>query len=186
MADTLRSGWLTMGPRTEGLRGGVRRPARRTHGGRHLELHHRAAPGIHGCGRWSRRRSDRARDHLRGQRGGRPLLRRDPGASPTSAASTTSGSTRTTWRRGSPTARRRYARVHYAGYAADVDRLREICDRHGLALIEDAAHSPSATPTRRRTQARRPWPRRLLQFLLQQGALLRRGRPARDRRRPRG
>lgn len=37
--------------------------------------------------------------------------------------------------------------VHYAGYAADVDRLREICDRHGIALIEDAAHSPSATPT---------------------------------------
>lgn len=36
--------------------------------------------------------------------------------------------------------------VHYAGYAADVDRLREICERNGLALIEDAAHAPSATP----------------------------------------
>lgn len=36
--------------------------------------------------------------------------------------------------------------VHYAGYAADVDRLREICDRRGLTLIEDAAHAPSATP----------------------------------------
>jgi dTDP-4-amino-4,6-dideoxygalactose transaminase len=35
--------------------------------------------------------------------------------------------------------------VHYAGYAADVQRLRALCDRHGLALIEDAAHAPSAT-----------------------------------------
>lgn len=36
--------------------------------------------------------------------------------------------------------------VHYAGYAADVAAVREICDRHGIAMIEDAAHSPSATP----------------------------------------
>jgi dTDP-4-amino-4,6-dideoxygalactose transaminase len=36
--------------------------------------------------------------------------------------------------------------VHYAGYAADVAALRAICDDAGIALIEDAAHSPSATP----------------------------------------
>jgi len=36
--------------------------------------------------------------------------------------------------------------VHYAGYAAQVERLHEICEQHGLALIEDAAHAPSATP----------------------------------------
>ena len=35
--------------------------------------------------------------------------------------------------------------VHYGGYAAPLDRLSEICERHGLALIEDAAHSPEAT-----------------------------------------
>ncbi len=35
--------------------------------------------------------------------------------------------------------------VHYAGYAAPVDRLRELCDAHGIALIEDVAHAPSAT-----------------------------------------
>jgi dTDP-4-amino-4,6-dideoxygalactose transaminase len=35
--------------------------------------------------------------------------------------------------------------VHYAGYAAPVDRLREICDANGIALIEDVAHAPSAT-----------------------------------------
>jgi dTDP-4-amino-4,6-dideoxygalactose transaminase len=35
--------------------------------------------------------------------------------------------------------------VHYAGYAADVGALRSLCDQHGLVLIEDCAHSPSAT-----------------------------------------
>jgi dTDP-4-amino-4,6-dideoxygalactose transaminase len=35
--------------------------------------------------------------------------------------------------------------VHYAGYAAPADRLRELCDARGLALIEDVAHAPSAT-----------------------------------------
>jgi len=36
--------------------------------------------------------------------------------------------------------------VHYGGYAAAVEQLRALCEERGLALIEDAAHSPSATP----------------------------------------
>jgi dTDP-4-amino-4,6-dideoxygalactose transaminase len=36
--------------------------------------------------------------------------------------------------------------VHYGGYAADLTALRELCEDAGIALIEDAAHSPSATP----------------------------------------
>lgn len=36
--------------------------------------------------------------------------------------------------------------VHYGGYAAELDALRGICAEAGIALIEDAAHSPSATP----------------------------------------
>jgi len=35
--------------------------------------------------------------------------------------------------------------VHYAGYAAAVDRLKDLCDAHSIALIEDVAHAPSAT-----------------------------------------
>jgi dTDP-4-amino-4,6-dideoxygalactose transaminase len=36
--------------------------------------------------------------------------------------------------------------VHYGGYAADVEALGRLCEERGLALIEDAAHTPSATP----------------------------------------
>ncbi len=36
--------------------------------------------------------------------------------------------------------------VHYAGYPADVEALRALCDEHGVALIEDSAHDPTATP----------------------------------------
>jgi dTDP-4-amino-4,6-dideoxygalactose transaminase len=35
--------------------------------------------------------------------------------------------------------------VHFAGYPAPVDLFEELCREHGLALIEDAAHTPSAT-----------------------------------------
>ncbi len=35
--------------------------------------------------------------------------------------------------------------VHFAGYPAPTDQLRALCDEHGLAFIEDAAHAPSAT-----------------------------------------
>ena len=35
--------------------------------------------------------------------------------------------------------------VHYAGYPADMGRLRAIADRHGLSLIEDCAHALGAT-----------------------------------------
>jgi len=40
---------------------------------------------------------------------------------------------------------RAVACVHFAGYAAPVEDLRALCDEHGLALVEDAAHAPSAT-----------------------------------------
>ena len=34
--------------------------------------------------------------------------------------------------------------VHFAGYPAQVEALRTLCDEHGLALIEDVAHAPQA------------------------------------------
>jgi dTDP-4-amino-4,6-dideoxygalactose transaminase len=35
--------------------------------------------------------------------------------------------------------------VHYAGYPCDMDAIAGICQRHGLALIEDCSHAPGAT-----------------------------------------
>jgi dTDP-4-amino-4,6-dideoxygalactose transaminase len=35
--------------------------------------------------------------------------------------------------------------MHFGGYAAAVDRLSELCAEHGLPMIEDAAHSPMAS-----------------------------------------
>ncbi len=35
--------------------------------------------------------------------------------------------------------------VHFGGYAAHVDELSTLCEARGLHLIEDAAHTPSAT-----------------------------------------
>ena len=35
--------------------------------------------------------------------------------------------------------------MHFGGYASAVDSLAELCRRHGVTLLEDAAHSPMAT-----------------------------------------
>ena len=35
--------------------------------------------------------------------------------------------------------------MHYGGYAAPVGALRELCDEHGIVLIEDAAHAPASS-----------------------------------------
>ncbi len=34
--------------------------------------------------------------------------------------------------------------VHFAGYPAPVEQLKALCDEHGIALIEDVAHAPDA------------------------------------------
>jgi dTDP-4-amino-4,6-dideoxygalactose transaminase len=35
--------------------------------------------------------------------------------------------------------------MHYGGHPCDMERLLEIAERHGLAVVEDAAHAPGAT-----------------------------------------
>ena len=88
--DVLRSGWLTMGPRTAEFERGVRRAPRRPARRRRLLVHGGAAPRLPGRGRRARRRGDRARDDVRRHRRGGRLLRRARRCSPTSSARTTS------------------------------------------------------------------------------------------------
>ncbi len=57
--------------------------------------------------------------------------------------------------------------VHFAGQVADLSGLREVCARHDIALIEDAAHAAGARARHgdgRLRSSRHP-PRRLFQFL---------------------
>jgi len=35
--------------------------------------------------------------------------------------------------------------LHYGGHPCDVERLQELADRHGLVVVEDAAHAPGAS-----------------------------------------
>jgi len=145
VAATMRSGWLTMGPRTQAFEEefaahlGVRHAIALSSGTAALHLAYLAAgvgPGdevivpavtfvasaaaVRYCG-------------------GRPVLAEvrgahDLGIDPDDVQARITPRTKAV------------CAVHYAGYAADVARLREICSKHGLALVEDAAHAPSATP----------------------------------------
>lgn len=42
--------------------------------------------------------------------------------------------------------------VHYAGFPADMNAIRQVADRHGLGIIEDCAHAPGATYSGSRRQ----------------------------------
>ena len=84
-------------------------------------------------------------DHLRGHRRGRPLLRRRRRCSPTSVGPHDLGLDP------DDVERRADHGAHEGGLRRALRRLpggrralRELCDAHGLALIEDAAHAPSA------------------------------------------
>ncbi len=71
--------------------------------------------------------------------------------------------------------------LHYGGHPCDMDRVLDVAERHGLAVIEDAAHAPGASL--RRPPVRLARARRLLQLLLQQEPADRRGRHGRHGRR---
>ena len=129
------------------------------------------------------RRGHRPRHHLRRLRRRGPLLRRHPGAGGGRRARTTSASTPRTSRRGSPPRTKAVCAVHYGGYAAPLEALAELCERHGPGADRGRRPQPRRDPPGLRAQARHPRPRRDLQLLLQQDPLLRRGRAAGDRRR---
>jgi dTDP-4-amino-4,6-dideoxygalactose transaminase len=145
VADTLRSGWLTMGPRTEEFERafaehlGVRHAIAVSSGTAALHLAYLAAgvgpgdevivPAITFVATAAAARYCGATPVLADVVG-----QHDLGVDPDDVAARITERTKAV------------CAVHYAGYAADLARLRELCEERGIALIEDAAHTPSATP----------------------------------------
>jgi dTDP-4-amino-4,6-dideoxygalactose transaminase len=142
VAETLRSGWLTMGPRTAAFeaafaeRLGVRHAVAVSSGTAALHLAYLAAgvgPGdevivpamtfvataatVRHCGATPVIADSVGRDDL--------------GIDPDDVAARITPRTRAV------------CAVHYGGYPAAVAALRELCDARGLALVEDAAHAPA-------------------------------------------
>jgi dTDP-4-amino-4,6-dideoxygalactose transaminase len=144
VAETLRSGWLTMGPRIEAFEAefarhlGVEHAVATSSATAALHLAYLAAgvgpgdevivPGITFVATAAAARYC----------GARPVLteivgEHDLSIDPDDAAARIGPRTKAV------------CAVHYAGYAAPMAALREVCEERGVALIEDAAHSPSAT-----------------------------------------
>ena len=139
--EALRSGWWTMGKRVEELEGEFA-TAWAPLTGRRLELHDRTPSdaSLRGGGPWKRGHPALIhvrRDRGRGcHRGAKPVFAdirgdHDLGIDPEDVERLITPSTKAV------------IAVHYAGFAADVERLAEICDREGIAFIEDCAHAPA-------------------------------------------
>jgi dTDP-4-amino-4,6-dideoxygalactose transaminase len=144
VAETLRSGWLTMGPRIEAFEGefaahlGVQHAVAVSSCTAALHLAYLAAgvgpgdevivPGITFVASAAAVRYCGATPVL-AEIGGQEDLGLDPEDVEARITPRTKA----------------ICAVHYGGYAAPLPELLEICERHGLAVIEDAAHSPDAT-----------------------------------------
>jgi dTDP-4-amino-4,6-dideoxygalactose transaminase len=142
---TLRSGWLTMGPRTQEFEAsfaehlGVRHAVALSSCTAALHLAYLAAGVGPGDEVIVPAITFVATANAARYCGAKPVLadvlgRHDLGLDPDDVAARITPRTKAV------------CAVHYGGYAADVDALGRLCEEHGLALIEDAAHSPSATP----------------------------------------
>lgn len=146
VAETLRSGWLTMGPRTEAFEAafaehlGVRHAVALSNATAALHLAYLAAgvgPGdevivpaitfVAGAAAARYCGADPVLADIHGQH--------DLGLDPDDVD-----------RRMTPQTKAVCA-VHYAGYPAAVEALRALCASRSVTLIEDAAHSPHLRPT---------------------------------------
>jgi dTDP-4-amino-4,6-dideoxygalactose transaminase len=144
VAETLRSGWLTMGPRTQAFERefaehlGVPHAVAVSSCTAALHLAYLAAgvgpgdevivPGITFVATAAAARYCGATPVL-----AEVLGQHDLGLDPEDVARRVTDRTRAV------------CAVHYAGYAAPLEPLRELCAERGVALVEDAAHSPDAS-----------------------------------------
>jgi dTDP-4-amino-4,6-dideoxygalactose transaminase len=143
VADTLRSGWLTQGPRTEAFEQafaahlGVRHVVALSSCTAALHLAYLAAGVGPGDEVIVPAITFVATANAARYCGARPVLAdivgpHDLGIDPAGVEALLTDRTKAV------------CAVHYAGYPADLEELSRLCERHGVALIEDAAHSPSA------------------------------------------
>jgi dTDP-4-amino-4,6-dideoxygalactose transaminase len=143
-AAAMRSGWLTMGPRCEELERsfaahlGTRHAVALSSGTAALHLAYLAAGVRPGDEVIVPAVTFVATAAAVRYCGARPVLadiggRHDLGIDPASVEARITPRTKAV------------CAMHYAGYAADVETLRDLCRAHDLTLIEDAAHSPSAS-----------------------------------------
>ena len=184
VAECLQCGWLTMGPRTQALRGGARGVDRRARtrvavssGTAALHLACRGARAR------ARRRGDRPGAHVPGHRERAALH-----AAPSPCCATSSRPQRPNLDPAEDVERcitprtRAVIAVHFCGYAADLGPLRELCDARGLALVEDAAQAIGAEAEPGR-QAGTVGTLGCLSFFSKKQLLRGRGRRGADRRR---
>jgi dTDP-4-amino-4,6-dideoxygalactose transaminase len=143
VVDALRSGWLTMGPRVEAFEQafaehlGTRHAVALSSGTAALHLAYRAAGVGPGTEVIVPSFTFVATANAVLYCGARPVFAdivglEDPSVDPADVERRITPQTRVV------------TAVHFAGYPAAVDALADLCRDRGLALIEDAAHAPSA------------------------------------------
>ena len=140
VCDVIDSGRFILGPERPRARVGVRGDDRLRRGRRGRERHRRARAVAAGAGRRPRRRGDHDAVHvLRDGRGDRPdggdagvRRHRSRHVLPRSRPPPRQAITERT---------RAIIPVHIFGQPADLPAFRDIADRHGLAMIEDAAQA---------------------------------------------
>ena len=143
VAETLRSGWLTMGPRTEAFEVAFAEQLGASHAvavsscTAALHLAYLAAGAGPGDEVIVPSYTFAATATAVVYCGASPVFAdiiglEDPSIDPDDVAACITPSTKAV------------TAVHFAGYPAPVDVLGDLCAEHGLALIEDVAHAPSA------------------------------------------
>lgn len=146
VAETLRSGWLTMGPRTQAFEEefaahlGVRHAVALSSCTAALHLAYLAAGAGPGDEVIVPAITFVASAAAARYCGATPVLvdikgQDDLGIDPDAVAARIGERTKAV------------CAVHYAGYPAELERLRELCESRGVALVEDSAHAPHLAPT---------------------------------------
>ena len=142
-ADTLRSVFLTTGPRAALFEEAFATYLGRRTRGRRLELHQRAVPLPQGARHRPGRRGHHDADDLH-RDGQRHPARRAPRRCSSMSSRTPGNIDARQVERAITSRTRAVIPVHLYGLMADVQDLNDICQRHKLMMIEDAAHATEA------------------------------------------